>query len=227
MAPRGRDDPYTGRPGSRASYPSRVGDLREEFEPEPWGEDAKLVGALGERGAAGFRALLDGFPEPVGVLWADREADRIVDFTFGYGNPTMLRSFRIPAETPDRYTLLEALPAMRDSKAFEAYSHVCETGTPFVNEVTYDTPFGDGYMLGTFVHRVARLGDGVVVFLHDVTEERRMEAELKAYADVVAHDLSQPLAGIAMLVTMLEQRPEEPPPAMVCLLYTSPSPRDS
>jgi signal transduction histidine kinase len=215
MAPRGRDDPYTGRPGSRASYPSRVGDLREEFEPEPWGEDAKLVGALGERGAAGFRALLDGFPEPVGVLWADREADRIVDFTFGYGNPTMLRSFRIPAETPDRYTLLEALPAMRDSKAFEAYSHVCETGTPFVNEVTYDTPFGDGYMLGTFVHRVARLGDGVVVFLHDVTEERRMEAELKAYADVVAHDLSQPLAGIAMLVTMLEQRPEEPPPAMV------------
>ena len=81
--------------------------------------------------------------------------------------------------------------------------------------MTYDTPFGDGYMLGTFVHRVAQLGDGVVVFLHDVTEERRMEAELKAYADVVAHDLSQPLAGIAMLVTMLEQRPEEPPPAVV------------
>ena len=42
-----------------------------------------------------------------------------------------------------------------------------------------------------------------------------MEAELKAYADVVAHDLSQPLAGIAMLVTMLEQRPEEPPPPVV------------
>lgn len=42
-----------------------------------------------------------------------------------------------------------------------------------------------------------------------------MEAELTAYADVVAHDLSQPLAGIAMLVTMLEQRPEEPPSAGV------------
>ena len=193
-----------------------MGEPSQEFEPEPWGEDAKLVDALGEQGAAGFRALLDGFPEPVGVLWALRDGGgAIVDFTFGYGNPTMLRSFRIPAETPDRYTLLEALPAMRGSQAFEAYSHVCGTGTPFVNEVTYDTPFGDGYMLGTFVHRVARLGDGVVVFLHDVTEERRMEAELKAYADVVAHDLSQPLAGIAMLVTMLEQRPEEPPPAMV------------
>ena len=193
-----------------------MGEPSHEFEPEPWGEDAKLVDALGEQGAAGFRALLDGFPEPVGVLWALRDGGgAIVDFTFGYGNPTMLRGFRIPAETPDRYTLLEALPPMRGSQAFEAYAHVCETGTPFVNEVTYDTPFGDGYMLGSFVHRVAQLGDGVVVFLHDVTEERRMEAELKAYADVVAHDLSQPLAGIAMLVTMLEQRPEEPPPAVV------------
>ena len=193
-----------------------MGEPSHEFEPDPWGEDAKLVDALGEQGAAGFRALLNGFPEPVGVLWALRDGGgAIVDFTFGYGNPTMLRGFRIPAETPDRYTLLEALPPMRGSHAFEAYSHVCETGTSFVNEVTYDTPFGDGYMLGSFVHRVAQLGDGVVVFLHDVTEERRMEAELKAYADVVAHDLSQPLAGIAMLVTMLEQRPEEPPRAAV------------
>ena len=167
-------------------------------------------------GAAGFRGLLDGFPEPVGVLWAVRDpAGRIVDFTFGYGNPTMLRGFRIPAETPYRYTLLEALPAMRGSKAFGAYSEVCDTGRPFVNEVTYDTPFGDGYMLGTFLHRAAKLGDGVVVFLHDVSEERRMEAELKAYANVVAHDLSEPLAGISVLVTVLEQRPEEPPAAEV------------
>ena len=51
-----------------------------------------------------------GFPEPVGVLWAMRDPDgAIVDFAFGYGNPTMMRSFRLPAETRDRYTLLEAL----------------------------------------------------------------------------------------------------------------------
>jgi signal transduction histidine kinase len=193
-----------------------VGDARREFEPEPWGDDANLVEALGKQGAAGFRALLDGFPDQVGLVWAMRDdAGRIVDFTFGYGNPAMLRSFRIPAETPERYTLLEALPAMRGSPAFAEYAQVCETGEPLVGEVTYDTPFGDGYMLGTFLHRVAKLGDGVVVFLHDVTDERRMEAELKAYANVVAHDLSQPLAGISMLVTMLEQRPEQPPPPPV------------
>jgi signal transduction histidine kinase len=190
-----------------------VGDVRQEFVPEPWGEDARLVDALGPQGAAGFRALLEGFPDQVGLLWAKRDgAGRIVDFTFGYGNPAMVRSFRIPAATPERYTLLEALPAMRDSVVFTQYVAVCDTGAPLVGEVTYDTPFGDGYMLGTFLHRVAKLGDGVVVFLHDVTDERRMEAELQAYANVVAHDLSQPLAGISMLVTMLEQRPEDPAP---------------
>ena len=91
--------------------------------------------------------------------------------------------------------MLEALPAMRGSRAFAAYVEVCDTGRAFVNEVTYDTPFGDGYMLGTFLHRAAKLGDGLVVFLHDVTEERRMEAELKTYADLVAHDLSAPWRG--------------------------------
>jgi signal transduction histidine kinase len=127
----------------------------------------------------------------------------------------MLRAFRIPPATADRYTLLEALPPMRGSRAFTAYVGVCDSGQPYVDEVHYDTPFGDGYMLGMFLHRVARLGDGVIVFLHDVTEERRMEAELKAYADVVAHDLSAPLAGIAMLVSVLELQPDSPPPAHV------------
>ena len=44
-----------------------------------------------------------GFPEAVGVLWAMRDAaGRIVDFAFGYGNPAMLRGFRLPAETADK-----------------------------------------------------------------------------------------------------------------------------
>jgi signal transduction histidine kinase len=185
-------------------------------EAERWGEDTKLVELLGEQGAAEFRALFDGFPEAVGVLWAVRDDDgRIVDFTFGYGNPSILRAFRIPVETRDRYTLLEALPQMRDSRAFDDYVRVCNTGEPWVAEVTYDTPFGDGYMLGTFVHRTAKLGDGLINFLTDVTERRRMEAELRSYADVVAHDLSEPIAGIALLVRLLERRAEEPPPAEV------------
>jgi signal transduction histidine kinase len=201
---------------SAASYAPRVAERDPAFEAERWGEDPKLVELLGEQGAAQFRALFDGFPEAVGVLWALRNEDgRIVDFTFGYGNPSILRSFRLPAATRDRYTLLEALPPMRGSRAFDAYVRVCDSGAPWVHEVTYDTPFGDGYMLGTFVERSAKLGDGLVNFLTDVTEQRRMEAELRNYADVVAHDLSEPVAGIALLVSLLERRAEEPPSADV------------
>lgn len=194
-----------------------------EREPEAWGEDPKLVELLGAQGAAEFRSLLDGFPEAVGVLWALRDdSGRIVDFTFGYGNPTMLRAFRIPAATRDRYTLLEALPRMRDTRAFDDYVRVCESGEPWVAEVTYDMPFGDGYMLGTFVHRTAKLGDGLINFLTDVTEHRRMEAELRNYADVVAHDLNEPIAGISMLVGLLERRAGEPPsPAVLRQLRSS------
>jgi signal transduction histidine kinase len=180
--------------------------------PDVWGEDPKLVELLGERGAAGFRSLFDGFPDLVGVLWAIRdEQGRVVDFSFGYGNPSMLSAFRVPPEQAERYTLLEALPRMRGGRSFLAYVNVCETGEPWIHETTYDTPFGDGYMLGTFVERSARLGDGVVNFLTDVTSQRRMEAELRSYADVVAHDLSAPISGIGMLVGMLERRSEQPP----------------
>ena len=190
---------------------------------EHWGEDPKLVELLGGQGAVEFRALLDGFPDAVGVLWALRDArGRIVDFAFGYGNPAILRAFRLPAATRDRYTLLEALPGMIGSEAFDAYVRVCESGESWVKEVTYDTPFGDGYMLGTFVNRTAKLGDGVVSFLTDVTEQRRMEAELRNYAHVVAHDLNEPVAGIAMLVGLLERRAEQPPsPAVLRQLRSS------
>jgi signal transduction histidine kinase len=181
-------------------------------QPEPWGADPKLEALLGVQGAEGFRALLDGFPEAVGVLWAIRDdGGRVVDFSFGYGNPTMMSRFRLVASMPDRYTLLDALPQMRGSRAFDAYARVCDDGEPWVDEITYDTPFGDGYMLGTFIQRTARLGDGLVVFLTDVTDKRRMESELRSYADVVAHDLREPITGIAHLVTLLERRADEPP----------------
>jgi signal transduction histidine kinase len=70
-------------------------------------------------------------------------------------------------------------------------------------------------MVGTFVQRVAKLGDGLIVFLDDVTDQRRMEGELQAYANLVAHDLSEPLANLQLLVTLIEQRPDTPPSAEV------------
>src|SRR5688572_28424248 len=152
-------DPKRGRRGrSRRylrSYPSwPVATTQTDRELERWGDDPKLVELLGDRGAEGFRAMFDGYPDLVGVVWPVRDEDgRIVDFSFGYGNPSMMRGFRVPADISERYTLLEALPRMRDSDAFDAYVRTCESGEPWVEEITYDTPFGDGYMLGTYILR--------------------------------------------------------------------------
>jgi signal transduction histidine kinase len=189
---------------------------RPDLAPKRWGDDPRLVELLGAQGADGFRAMFDGYPELVGVLWPlSDENGEIVDFSFGYGNTSMMRSFRIPGDTSERYTLLEALPQMRDSHAFDAYVRTCESGEAWVEEITYDTPFGDGYMLGTFILRTTKLGDGLVVFLTDVTAQRRMEAELRSYADVVAHDLREPVANMALLVRLLERSSAEPPPVDV------------
>ena len=209
---RGDHGQHRDRPLQRPRGQSRGSGPDVVEEAEFWGEDPQLVALLGDQGATGFRAVFDAFPEAVGVLWALRDAEgRVADFAFGYGNPAILRGFRLPPATRDRYTLLEALPQMRGSRAFRAYVGVCDSGEPWVQEVTYDTPFGDGYMLGTFVQRIAKLGDGLVVFLTDVTEQRRMEADLRSYADVVAHDLREPVAGMALLVSLLERRAAEPP----------------
>jgi signal transduction histidine kinase len=183
-----------------------------DAEPEPWGADPRLEAFLGTQGAEGFRALLEGFPDPVGIVWPLRDRDgQIYDFALGYGNPAMLRAFGLPAATRDRYTMLEALPRMRGSRALARYVDVCETGRPWIHELVYDMPFGDGYMLGTFVQRVARLGPGLLVVLTDVTEQRRTEAELRNFADLVAHDLREPITSIAHLITILERRAAEPP----------------
>jgi signal transduction histidine kinase len=193
------------------------------IDPEPSGDDPPLVALLGPQGAAAFCAVFDTFPEAVGLLWSIRDgAGRIVDFDFGYGNPAIMRTFRLGRPQTGRYTVLEALPQMREDGSFERYVEVVETGEPWVDELSLDTTFGEGYVRGTFLRRTAKIGDGLIVLLTDVTEQRRMEAELRGFADMVAHDLREPVTGIAHLVTLLERRAEQPPdPAVLDLLRAS------
>ena len=186
-------------------------------------EDPTLDALCGVQGSLALRAMLHSFPQPIGLLWAKRDDQgRIVDFEFGYGNPRILSLFAMAENNRGRYTLLEALPQMRDDGTFEIYARVCETGEPFVDEITFDTPFGDGYARGTLMRRTAKLGDGLVVAIDDVTEQRRAEAELRGYADVVAHDLREPITAMAYVVTLLERRAHEPPdPGVLRLLRQS------
>ena len=186
-------------------------------------EDHTLDALLGRQGSAVMRAVWHASPQPVGLLWAIRDdAGTIVDFEFGYGNPAILRLFRFPESMRGRFTLLEALPQMREDGSFDVYARVCETGEPLVDEISFDTPFAVGYARGTLLRRTAKLGDGLVVLLDDVTEQRRTEAELRGYAHAVAHDLSEPIAAMAVLVTLLERRRDErPDPEVLRLLRES------
>jgi len=106
-------------------------------------EDSTLDDLMGAQGSAAVRAMLHDYPQPVGLLWAVRDEDgQITDFEFGYGNPRILELFAMPENMRGRFTLLEAMPQMRDEGSFELYVETCETGVPVIDEICFYTPLG-------------------------------------------------------------------------------------
>ena len=187
-----------------------------DTQPEPWGEDPSLDALLGAPGAAALRAMFDRLPDAMCLLWAVRGTDgAIEDFRIGYSNPEIMRLFALQATLHADATLLGMLPQMVRSGEFAAYARVCDTGEPYTDELTFDVPFGEGRIQGTLTRRVAKFGDGLIVLVTDVTTQRRTETELRAYADMVAHDLREPVTSIAHLVALLRRRGEEPPDPQV------------
>jgi signal transduction histidine kinase len=192
-------------------------------QPEPWGEDPSLDALLGAPGAVALRAMFDRLPDAMCLLWAVRGPDGVIeDFRIGYSNPEIMRLFALQATLHADATLLGMLPQMVRSGEFAAYSRVCETGEPYTDELTFDVPFGEGRIQGTLTRRVAQFGDGLIVLVTDVTAQRRTEAELRAYADMVAHDLREPVTSIAHLIALLRRRGDEPPdPQVLDLMQAS------
>jgi signal transduction histidine kinase len=169
--------------------------------------DARLEQLFGE-GAAPFRAAFDLVPDPVGVLWAIRDDGAITDFETGYSNPAMARMIGIPLEASIGRRLLEDAPAFGEDEAFIRMRAVLESGVPEVVEVEVASAEGPiGRVRGVFLHRAIPFGaDGVLNLVTDVTEERRMEEELRNYAKVAAHDLREPIMAAAYFVELLARR---------------------
>jgi signal transduction histidine kinase len=160
--------------------------------------------------------MFDRLPDAMCLLWAVRGSDAAIeDFRIGYSNPEIMRLFALQATLHADATLLGMLPQMVRSGEFAAYARVCETGEPYTDELTFDVPFGEGRIQGTLTRRVAKFGDGLIVLVTDVTRHRRTEAELRAYADMVAHDLREPVTSIAHLIALLRRRGDEPPDPQV------------
>lgn len=170
--------------------------------------DGRLEQLLGP-GAAVLTAMLDLLPDPVGILWAIRDADgTVMDFETGYGNPAMDRMIGVSMERAFGRRLLGERPEFREDEAYMRMRGVVETGTPSVVETTLQSTAGPiGSVTGVFLHRALPLGDSAVVsIVTDVTAERRLEAELEGYAKVAAHDLREPLMAISMFAAQLARR---------------------
>jgi signal transduction histidine kinase len=171
--------------------------------------DTRLDELLGE-GSAVLRATLDLVPDPVGILWAVRDASgRLVDLETGYSNPAMDRMLGVSIEQSFGRRLLQDMPSFGDHETFKLIRGVIETGTPEVVETVVDRLGPIGKLTGTFVYRSVPFGpDGVMNLVSDITGQRRLESELERYAKVAAHDLHEPLTAMGLFVGLLGARLE-------------------
>jgi signal transduction histidine kinase len=173
--------------------------------------DARLERLLGD-GATAFREAFDLVLDPVGVLWAIRDRDgAISDFETGYSNPAMARMIGVRTEASMGRRLLEEAPDFAQDETFARMRGVLESGRPEVVEVSVASGDGPiGRVRGVFLHRAIPFGAHAVLNLvTDVTEQRRMEDELREYAKVAAHDLREPIMAAGFFVQLLDQRLSE------------------
>jgi len=131
---------------------------------------------------ARLRTALDTMVDAVVVASAVRdEVGRIVDFRVEYVNPAIGPISGVSAGDQIGHTLLELFPAHRTSGLFEAYVRVVETGVPCrIYDFHYVDPEAAGGPLDQYVDQyAAKMGDGYVLSVRDVTERHRVEAEMR------------------------------------------------
>ena len=172
----------------------------------------KQVNAQAALTASGarLRTILDSMLEGVTTTSSIRDADgHIVDFRIEYANASIGGISRVPPEGQIGRTLLELFPAHRSGELFDAYVRVVETGVPFESgPIHYLDADAAGGSLDQFVeHRVARLGDGYVLSVRDVTERHRAELQMRRLATAIEQTAD------AVVITDVDARIEYVNPA--------------
>src|SRR3954454_4019077 len=170
-------------------------------------QDPRLERMLG-RGAAAVSAAFDAMGDALGVLWPIRDASgRVVDFETGYINPAGDVMMGIPMDDEFGSRVLEVMPAITELGIFDRLVRVAETGEPNHEVIEFRGLWrGAVQMSGVYLHSALPFGEGVLSLSHDITEERRREAELQDFAAVAAHDLRDPLVGVNLMMDLLVRR---------------------
>ena len=128
-----------------------------------------------------LRTALDTMLDGVTIQSAVRdEHGMIVDFRVDYANSAIGLISGTAGSLQAGRTLLELFPAHRTNGLFDAYVHLVETGAPFQSEAFHyvDADAEGGPLDQVLDLRAARIGDGYVLSVRDVTEHRKAEQVL-------------------------------------------------
>ena len=142
--------------------------------------------------AAHLQIAMDAMLDGVSILSSLRDdSGRIVDFRIDYANAAIGVISGVAAEDQVGHTLLELFPGHRANGLFEAYVRVVDTGVPFApTDLRYVDLDAEGGPLDQILdQRVARLSDGYILSVRDVTEVQRVRDERERLAAIVEESL--------------------------------------
>src|SRR4051794_8037742 len=163
-------------------------------------QDSRLQAMLGPAAGAVCRTF-DAMPQALGVLWPVRDAGgAVTDFEVGYTNPSgdAMMGFAMQDEVGVR--VLQSLPTLQEMGVFDRLVRVAATGVPESAEIEMTGLWRESVpMSGIYAHSVLPFGEGVLSVAHDLTEERRREAELRDFAAVAAPALRDPLLALQVM----------------------------
>lgn len=146
-----------------------------------------------------FKAVQDISIEGVAIYRAALDRDgRIVDFEYRYANPAACTIMRSRPDDVAGARLLQRLPQARDHpQLFARYVRVFETGK--TSEAEYE-------LGGRWFHSTAaRLGDGLVVTVQDVSARRRADEAQKLLLAELNHRVRNLLASVIAMVVQEER----------------------
>ena len=132
--------------------------------PDPLLGADELVGALGA------------LPDAVMILSAVRGADgTVLDLQYMYVNEAAARLYGMAREAVLGRGFCELFPSVRELGTFDVYLQVVTSGAPVSFEAS---PFLKSGTQGSFWRTAVRFGDGVLILVRDITEQRQAEVAL-------------------------------------------------
>ncbi|MBV9290727.1 MAG: PAS domain-containing protein, partial [Hyphomicrobiales bacterium] len=165
---------------------------------------AKRGGAWAADANLHFKAVPDISTEGIVVYRAITDRDgRVVDFEYRYANPAACAIMKRRPEDVVGERLLERLPLAREHpQLFPRYSRAFAAGE--TSEAEYE-------LGGRWYHsRVARLDDGVVVTVADISARKRADDVQKLLLQELNHRVKNLLASVMAMVAYTERGSASP-----------------